>query len=120
MKGLLLSMFLFVLFSGLILADALLVEKAISEMETALSHVSAENDDMEEINTIKTTLEEKRFLFSVSLPLSYIEEAEEKTLALELALKKGLEAEAQKEKEALALCFSRIRKGVLPTLDILL
>ena len=120
MKGLLLSILLFLLFFGLILTDALLVENAISEMETTLSRISVENANIAGVNAIKDTLEEKRFLFSVSMPLSYMEEAEEKTLALELALKKGLEAEVQKEKEALALCFSRIRKGVLPTLEIIL
>lgn len=119
MKGLLLAILLFLLFTGLIITDALLVERAVSDMETTLAAVSADESGAEKIKEMKNTLEESRFLFSISLPLSYIEEAEEKVLALELVAKKGLETETQKEKEALALCLSKIRKGVLPTLDIL-
>ena len=116
MKGLLLSIFLFLLFSGLILFDALAVNNTLSDMETALAAVSpSETGDEEAVQAIKSALEEKHFLLSVSLPYSLIEEAEGKVLALELAIKKGLGAETQKEKEALALCLARMRRGALPT-----
>ena len=119
MKGLLLAILLFLSFVGLIVTDALLVAHAVSDMETILAAVSADESDAAKIEEIKNALENNRFLFSVSLPLSYIEEAEEKVLALELTVKKELKAETEKEKEALALCLSKMRKGVLPTLDVL-
>ena len=116
MKGLIFSILLFLLFSGLILVDALLVKGVVSDMETALATVSStETGGAEAVQEIKSTLEQKHFLFSVSLPYSVIEEAEGKVLALELAVKKGLKAETQKEKEALALCLARMRRGALPS-----
>lgn len=119
MRGLLLAILCLLLLSGLILADALLVKRAVTAMEEALDTVSADEDGECAVNELKQALERHRFLLSVSLPLAYIDEAEEKVVALALAVNKRLESETQKEKEALSLCLAKMRKGALPTLDVL-
>ncbi|MBO7171006.1 MAG: hypothetical protein J6W28_07515 [Clostridia bacterium] len=120
MKGLLLALLLFLLLSGLLLADALFVEHTVSAMEQTLFSVSADEEGARKVSELKQMIERHRFLLSISLPLAFIDEAEEKLVSLTLAVGKGLEKETQKEKEALSLCFAKMRKGALPTLDVLL
>lgn len=120
MKGLLISVLLFILFFGLILTDALAVGSKISEIADRSAAVTADDEGARHVARIKQTVEDNRFLFSVSLPLSHLEELEGKILALELAVRKGAVLDTEKEKEALALCLERIKRTVLPTLAELL
>ncbi len=120
MKGLLISILLFALFFGLVLADALAVGSRIAEIEEGLSSVTANADSLAYVEHSKQILENDHFLFSISLPLFHLEELESKLLALELAVQKGAPLDTEKEKEALALCLKRIKRTVLPTLAELL
>ena len=120
MKGLVISLLLLLVLCGLILLDAFLVSRAINDIEAALANVSAPEEAIAATETIRNVLQRKHFLLAISLPLELLEEAEAQALALSHAVKNEQSAEVQKEKEALSLCLSRMRRGVLPTWSELL
>ena len=85
-RGLALALILLAFIVTLIGADTVLLSDAISENESSLSACKEELPaSPDKVAALKHALEENRFLFSVSLPLSYISEYEEALAALEAA-----------------------------------
>ena len=74
-RGLALALILLAFIVTLIGADTVLLSDAISENESSLSACKEELPaSPDKVAALKRALEENRFLFSVSLPLSYISE----------------------------------------------
>ena len=111
-KGLLISMILFVLLCALLLTDALFVNASINKMEETLSHLTEtlpQEKQAELLSSLDGQWQKSRFLFSISLPRPLLYDTEEALAALRSA-----EKPAKKEREALALCLTRLKRGVLP------
>ena len=112
-KGLFLSLLLFVLLCGAILADALFVTRATDRMHASLADFdAAETTEAQEeaLGALETEFSRSRFLFSVSLPLTVVHETEKQLTALRTAEGEHI----QTEKEALSLCLTQMRRIALP------